>query len=94
MLCLFVCLFQPLSSTETDRRARKYPLRWQWCELLEITDVSRTDHRENFNVTRPGHKKKLLLGCCWCFWGDSVVKNGNQIEHKRFLFIIIKLLFL
>ena len=32
MSALFVCLFQPLSSTKTDRGARKYPLKWQWCE--------------------------------------------------------------
>ena len=27
-----VSQFQPFSSTKTDRRARKYPLKWQWCE--------------------------------------------------------------
>ena len=29
---LFGCLFQPLSSTKTDRGAQKYPLKWQWRE--------------------------------------------------------------
>ena len=38
--CLFACLFRPLSSNKTDRGARKYPLKWQWREWVEVNKIS------------------------------------------------------
>ena len=56
------CLFQSLSSTITDRRDRKYPLKWQWFARLEV--VSPTQPKKEFQchpTRKPGH---LLLGYC------------------------------
>ena len=46
VLIVFVCLFQLFSSTETDRRALKYLLKWQWCEWVEVNEISPTHPRK------------------------------------------------
>ena len=45
-----VCLFQLLSSAKNDRKALKYPSKWQWCEEVDVLAVNFTQTRKSFFV--------------------------------------------
>ena len=77
---LFVCLFQPLSSTKRGRRARKYPLKCQWCEWVEVNKISPI---QLFQLIQQYHPKPVTKDCYFKpFMLNSIILYPSVIKQK------------
>ena len=84
---MFVCcLFQPFSSTKKDRRARKYPLKQQWCELVEVNEINSTHPRRVSKGSDRSTQNNNLVDYCQVIVGltGGVARlfKGRQCGRK------------